>query len=82
MQASVLDIQGIHKSFGNNQVLRGIDIRISAGEVVVLMGANGAGKSTLVKVLSGYHAADHGQMQLAGMPYHPAMRVRRFTRAW
>ncbi|HCR96479.1 MAG: sugar ABC transporter ATP-binding protein [Halomonas sp.] len=71
MQASVLDIQGIHKSFGNNQVLRGIDMHINAGEVVVLMGANGAGKSTLVKVLSGYHAADHGQMQLAGMPYHP-----------
>lgn len=68
---TVLDLQGIHKSFGSNQVLRGVDLTIDAGEIVVLMGANGAGKSTLVKVLSGYHAADDGAMTLAGNTYHP-----------
>ncbi|MFI0473838.1 sugar ABC transporter ATP-binding protein [Halomonas sp. HMF6819] len=68
---TVLDLEGIHKSFGSNEVLRGVDLCLEAGEVTVLMGANGAGKSTLVKVISGYHAADTGQMTLAGDDYRP-----------
>lgn len=43
---------------GDNQVFRGIDMRINAGEVVVSMGANEAGKSTLIKAPSGYQAAE------------------------
>ena len=42
------EISNLEKSFGPNQVLRGIDMKLPAGQVSVLMGANGAGKSTLV----------------------------------
>ncbi|WP_121066120.1 sugar ABC transporter ATP-binding protein [Chachezhania antarctica] len=65
-------IRGLEKSFGQNHVLRGIDLDLAPGQVTVLMGANGAGKSTLVKVLCGYHRKDAGSLELAGKPYEPA----------
>ena len=68
---TICKIKGLHKSFGLNHVLRGIDLTLNAGEILVLMGANGAGKSTLVKVLCGFHAADAGQIELAGASFAP-----------
>ena len=50
---SVLEVQGVTKSFGPLSVLRGIDLDPAPGEVLGLVGDNGAGKSTLVKILSG-----------------------------
>lgn len=72
MTEAAITVTGLHKAFGRNQVLRGVDMVIPAGQVTVLMGANGAGKSTLVKVLSGVHRADQGVILLAGQPYLPA----------
>lgn len=65
-------IAGVTKAFGRNQVLRGIDLVLPAGQVTVLMGANGAGKSTLVKILCGVHRADAGTVMLADAPFRPA----------
>ena len=65
------EIIGLEKSFGGTHVLRGVDMHLSAGEVVVLMGANGAGKSTLVKVLCGFHGRDAGTIKLDGANYAP-----------
>jgi len=64
-------ISGLHKAFGRNLVLRGIDMKIPRGQVTVLMGANGAGKSTLVKVLCGVHQADDGTVMLGDTPFKP-----------
>lgn len=72
MSEAALQVSGLQKSFGKNHVLRGIDVTLAPGSVTVLMGANGAGKSTLVKVICGHHAADAGQMTLAGKPFDPA----------
>ncbi|MFZ5750092.1 MAG: sugar ABC transporter ATP-binding protein [Pseudomonadota bacterium] len=68
---AAIRIAGLRKAFGRNQVLRGVDLVIPAGQVTVLMGANGAGKSTLVKILCGVHAADSGEVRLAGAPHAP-----------
>ncbi|OHV43455.1 ATP-binding cassette domain-containing protein [Pseudofrankia sp. BMG5.36] len=57
---AVLSLRGITKSFGAVAALTGVDLDVSAGEVVAVVGDNGAGKSTLVKILSGVHAPDGG----------------------
>ncbi|WP_309083587.1 sugar ABC transporter ATP-binding protein [Chelativorans sp.] len=71
-EGAIFRIAGLRKSFGPNEVLRGISLELRAGEVTVLMGANGAGKSTLVKIMSGIHAADRGVMMLGENPFLPA----------
>ena len=64
-------MQGVHKRFGPTHALRGVDLEVRAGEVHALVGENGAGKSTLMKVLSGAHWPDEGQMWLDGAAYLP-----------
>jgi len=64
-------ITGLTKAFGNNLVLRGLDLDLPAGQVTALMGANGAGKSTLVKILSGVHRRDGGRIELGARAFAP-----------
>ncbi|GLI83510.1 ribose import ATP-binding protein RbsA [Rossellomorea marisflavi] len=54
----------IHKAFGQNKVLEGVDIHIRGGEVHALMGENGAGKSTLMNILTGLHKKDQGTITI------------------
>ena len=67
-QASVprLQVRDIRKAFGQNVVLRGIDLSVSAGEVVALIGGNGAGKSTLMKIIMGIYTCDSGEILIDG----------------
>jgi D-xylose transport system ATP-binding protein len=62
----VLSLRGISKRFGAVQALADVDLAVSAGEVLALVGDNGAGKSTLVKVIAGVGPADSGSIELAG----------------
>lgn len=71
MTGPLCEIAALHKAFGRNDVLRGIDLTLRAGEVTVLMGANGAGKSTLVRILSGVYQPSAGAMVLSGVPFAP-----------
>ncbi len=64
-------IAGLRKAFGPNRVLNDVALDLRSGEVTVLMGANGAGKSTLVKIMSGVHRLDSGEMTLGGAPFLP-----------
>ena len=62
----VLDIQGVHKRFGDQHVLRGIDLTVHRHEAVVLIGASGSGKSTLLKTANLLEQVDDGRILLAG----------------
>ncbi len=62
----VLRLRGIAKSFAGIRVLGGIDLDLYPGEVHALMGENGAGKSTLMKIASGVHRADGGEIAVEG----------------
>jgi len=60
--------EGIGKRFGTVTALSDINIRVGQGEVLGLIGDNGAGKSTLIKILTGYHQPDEGQIFIHGEP--------------
>jgi AI-2 transport system ATP-binding protein len=62
----MLSIRGIHKSFGSNEVLRGINLDVYPGEALALIGGNGAGKSTLVKSIMGVHKPEAGHIRING----------------
>jgi simple sugar transport system ATP-binding protein len=62
---TLLDLQGIGKSFGAVQALSHVSFSIAPGEIVGLMGDNGAGKSTLVKIIAGVFAPSEGTMRFA-----------------
>jgi ribose transport system ATP-binding protein len=64
-------MNGVSKRFGATRALTGVDLEVQPGEILALVGENGAGKSTLMKVLSGAHQPDDGEMWLDGQPYRP-----------
>jgi rhamnose transport system ATP-binding protein len=64
--APLLTLRRVAKSFGGVRALRGVDFDLAAGEVHALLGENGAGKSTLIKVATGAHAPDAGEINVAG----------------
>jgi len=68
MPDPVLEATGIVKHFGGVTALDGVDLTLFPSEIVALVGDNGAGKSTLVKILSGVHAADEGEIRVNGRP--------------
>ena len=61
-----LELEGIHKSFGKLEVLRGIDLTLAEHEVVCLIGASGSGKSTLLRCVNVLESIDAGRIVVAG----------------
>src|SRR5215203_6126084 len=62
----ILALRGVTKRFGGATALDGVDFDLLPGEIHGLVGENGAGKSTLMKILSGVHAPDEGELVLRG----------------
>src|SRR6267154_357105 len=66
MTASLLQLTNITKSFGAVRALKGVSFELQAGEAHALVGKNGAGKSTLIKVITGAHEPDSGEIGIDG----------------
>ncbi len=69
MSEALLQLRNISKSFAGVQALRGVQFELRPGEVHALLGENGAGKSTLVKVMTGVHQPDSGEMFVGGQEF-------------
>ena len=79
MESLLIEFKDISKSFGSVYALRGVSLTVRKGEVVALLGDNGAGKSTLIKILSGVHSPDAGEIFLRGerVSHWSAAKARR-----
>ena len=66
MTSPLVELRGVSKAFGNVFALRGVDFQIGQAEIVGLIGDNGAGKSTLVRIISGVHTPDRGDVFVRG----------------
>ncbi len=64
----LVQVRGLRKHYGSLEVLRGVDLTVRRGEVVVLLGASGAGKSTLLRCVNHLEAADGGEIWVDGVP--------------
>ncbi|MFE9663654.1 ATP-binding cassette domain-containing protein [Streptomyces sp. NPDC005955] len=62
----MVDIRGVHKSFGSQEVLRGIDLQVGAGEVTVILGPSGSGKSTLLRTINHLEKVNSGWISVDG----------------
>ena len=62
----MVEAKGIHKFFGSNHVLRGVDMSVARGEVVVIVGPSGSGKSTFLRTLNQLDAPDKGTVTIDG----------------
>jgi len=63
----MIELTGVHKSFGANHVLRGVDASISKGEVVCIIGPSGSGKSTILRCINGLESYDKGDIRVDGL---------------
>jgi len=63
---SVISVKNLFKSFGENDVLKGVDLELYKGENVVILGRSGSGKSVLIKIIAGLLKADSGSVSILG----------------
>ncbi len=76
MPEPVVVVEGLRKSYGEHEAVRGVDLTIDRGEIFALLGPNGAGKTTTVEILEGYRDRSAGRVQVLGVdPARP-------TRDW
>jgi ABC-2 type transport system ATP-binding protein len=76
---SVIEVQGLHKSYADTKAVDGIDVSIAQGEIFALLGPNGAGKTTTVEILEGFRKADSGSISVLG--FDPSQRGAQ-SRIW
>lgn len=62
----MIEVQNIHKSFGDNHVLKGIDASFEPGKISLIIGGSGSGKSTLLKCMVGLHTPEEGKVMYDG----------------
>ncbi|HUG21196.1 amino acid ABC transporter ATP-binding protein [Piscinibacter sp.] len=65
---AIVEIKGLRKRFGDNEVLKGIDLNVEPGEVIAIIGKSGSGKSTLLRCINGLETFEEGALSVDGQP--------------
>jgi len=73
----LIKLTNIHKSFGKNHVLKGIDLEVKDGEVVVILGPSGSGKTTLLRCINFLESADNGEITVGSTHIHAKHAVKK-----
>ena len=73
----MIQIKGVKKSFGDNQVLQGVDLNIEKGEIVTMIGPSGAGKTTLLRSLNWLDPPDEGIITIGDVSINARLHQRR-----
>ena len=73
---NILEVKGLHKSFGDRQVLNGCSLKVGEGRIIGLLGPSGAGKSTLLRCIAGLLRPEWGTIRLRGEEIRPKDRPR------
>ncbi len=73
-EAPAIAVEGLHKSYGTFEAVRGIDLEVKSGEVFGLLGPNGAGKTTTIEILEGLRARSSGKVSVLG--FDPALKSK------
>lgn len=77
MSGPVISIEGLHKSYGEVEAVRGIDLEIRSQEIFAVLGPNGAGKTTTIEILEGYRQRTSGRVEVLGVdPARPSRSWR------
>lgn len=74
-------VRGLHKGYRRQQVLKGLEFDVQAGEVFVIMGPSGSGKSVLLRQLIGLEASDSGEILIQGEPVHGGEVMKKYRLA-
>ncbi len=69
---NMLEVKNLRKSFGSNEVLKGVDLTLKKGEVLAIIGSSGGGKTTLLRCLNFLERADHGEIIVNGKTVYAA----------
>ena len=79
----MIEIEEVHKRFGRHEVLKGVSLLVSKGEVVVILGPSGSGKSTLLRSINGLETIEGGSIAVDGVRVHDSRetlhQVRQLT---
>ncbi len=73
----IIEIKNLHKKFGKNQVLKGVDLTIEEGHIYAILGPNGSGKTTLIKSILGMVVPNKGKISVLGEPINKGWKYRK-----
>jgi polar amino acid transport system ATP-binding protein len=72
---TMIELRNVHKRFDELEVLKGINLTVEKGEVVIIIGASGSGKSTMLRVINNLEPIQAGEVWVAGIPVHDPKRA-------
>ncbi len=79
-EAPLIQLKGVEKQFGSFRALKGVDVEVARGEVVVVIGPSGSGKSTLIRCINGLEKHDGGSIVVDGIELHDAAELAEVRR--